>query len=77
LAGPSTLVLHRKIDILLGITDESNFWLKFIVFIILVLPIYNMFLLIYGTALGQYKFFIGFIKGKLALLKKLFLFLNP
>lgn len=74
LAGPSTLVLHRQIDLLLGISDDSNFWVKFIVFIILVLPIYNMFLLIYGTALGQYRFFIGFVKGKINLIKKLFSF---
>lgn len=75
LAGPSTLALHRKIDLLLGISDDSSFWIKLISFIILVLPLYNMFLLVYGTALGQYKFFMNFVKGKINLIKKLFSFL--
>lgn len=71
LAGPTTLYFHRKLDLLLGITDDSSFWLKLIVFIIVVLPLYNFFLFVYGTALGQYKFFLAFFKDKLKLLKRL------
>lgn len=73
LAGPTTLYFHRKIDLLLGITDESEFWKKLIVFIIVVLPIYNFFLFIYGVLLGQYQFFAKFFKDKWRLLSgKLF-----
>lgn len=68
LAGPTTLYFHRKIDLFLGITDDSEFWKKLIVFIIVVLPLYNFFLFIYGSLLGQYKFFSRFFRDKLRLL---------
>lgn len=71
LAGPTTLFFHRKIDLFIGITDDSSFWLKLIVFIIVVLPLYNFFLFIYGVILGQHRFFIKFFKGKLSLLKRI------
>jgi hypothetical protein len=71
LAGPTTLYFHRKIDLLLGITDDASFWLKLLVFIIIVLPVYNFFLFVYGTALGQYRFFVQFFQGKLKLFKRL------
>ncbi len=70
LAGPSTLWFHRKLDLLLGITDDSSFWLKLFVFIIVVLPLYNFFLFVYGSLLGQYKFFSKFFVDKLSLLKR-------
>jgi hypothetical protein len=71
LAGPTTLYFHRKLDFMLGITDDSSFWIKLLVFMIVVLPLYNFFLFLYGTALGQYRFFSKFFKDKLNLLRKL------
>ena len=71
LAGPTTLYFHRKLDLFLGIGDDSSFWLKLLVFVIVVLPLYNIFLFIYGVAIGQYKFFRVFFRDKLMLLKKL------
>jgi hypothetical protein len=71
LAGPSTLYFHRKIDLLLGITDDSSFWLKLLVFMIVVLPLYNFFLFIYGLLLGQYHFMMRFILKKINLLQRI------
>ena len=71
LAGPVTLYFHRKLDLFLGIGDDSSFWLKLLVFIIVVLPLYNIFLFIFGVAIGQHKFFKVFFRDKLMLLRKL------
>ena len=71
LAGPTSLFFHRKIDFLLGITDDSSFWLKVVVFIVIVLPIYNVFLFVYGVLLGQSRFFIKFFRDKFMLLKRI------
>jgi len=71
LAGPATLYFHRKLDLFLGIDDESSFWLKLLVFIIVVLPLYNTFLFIFGVLIGQYKFFKVFFRDKFMLLKKI------
>lgn len=59
--GFTTLYVHQLIDQLLGIGTESPFIYKVLVFIVIVLPVYNILLLIYGSLLGQYKFFKNFI----------------
>jgi hypothetical protein len=68
LAGPTTLYFHNQIDLLLGIDAESPFWIKLVVFIIVVYPLYNLSLMAFGTLLGQYRFFKNFMKGKRKLL---------
>ncbi|MEE4258568.1 MAG: DUF6787 family protein [Bacteroidales bacterium] len=59
--GFTTLYVHKQIDLLLGIGPDSPFIYKVLVFIVIVLPVYNILLLIYGSLLGQYKFFKSFI----------------
>lgn len=71
LSGPSTLWFHRKIDLLLGITDDSSFWIKFAIFIVIVYPIFNLFLYLYSSLFGQNKFAKSFILNKIKLLSKL------
>ena len=61
LTGFTTLYVHQLIDQLLGIDKESPFIYKILVFIVIVLPVYNILLMIYGSLLGQYKFFKNFI----------------
>jgi len=70
LSGFSTLFSHNFIDELLGITSETPFWIELLVFIILILPIFNIYLLIYGTLLGQRKFVIEYIKTKINIITK-------
>jgi len=70
LSGFSTLYSHRFIDELLGIDENTAFWVEFLVFALLILPIFNTFLMIYGTLLGQKAFFIKFIKTKIYLLTR-------
>ena len=61
LTGFSFLFIRPYIDELFGLSKEDPFWLKAIVFIVLVLPVYNLLLIIWGTLLGQNKFFKNFI----------------
>ena len=61
LTGFSFLFINPLIDRLLGLTEEDPFWIKVVVFVIITLPVYNILLIIWGTLLGQYKFFKNFI----------------
>ena len=61
LTGTTTMFVHAEFNKWLGIDGPGNFWWKFLVFMLLVLPLYNTLLLIYGSLLGQSKFFRFFI----------------
>jgi hypothetical protein len=61
LTGFSFLFVSPWVEGLLGIAEEDPFWLKALVFIIVLLPLYNILLLVWGTLLGQYRFFKNFI----------------
>ncbi|HEY9114191.1 MAG TPA: DUF6787 family protein [Bacteroidales bacterium] len=69
LTGFSTLYVNKLIDIFLGINEGSPLWQRILVFLIIVLPVYNLLLLFWGTVLGQFKFFYNFIKN---FLKRIF-----
>jgi len=68
LTGFSTLYVHNFIDFLLGVTEETSFWIKLIIFIFLVLPIFSILLIVWGTILGQKKFATEFVKYKISLI---------
>ena len=70
LSGFSTLYVHNYVDYLLGIDESSGLWIKLFVFIVIVLPVFNSFLIVWGTLFGQQKFFIKFIKTKIRLITK-------
>jgi len=61
LTGFSFLFINPLIDRLLGLTEEDPFWIKAVIFVIITLPVYNLLLIIWGTLLGQHKFFKNFI----------------
>lgn len=61
LTGFSTMYIHHLADLLLGIEEKGPFIYKLLVFVVIVLPVYNILLLFYGSLLGQYKFFKNFI----------------
>jgi hypothetical protein len=61
LTGTTTMYVHREFNKLIGLGDDGHILLKIIVFLVLVLPLYNTLLIIYGSLLGQFKFFKFFI----------------
>jgi len=62
ITGFSFLYVNRFIDDLLGMSENTPFWLKALVFVVILLPVYNLLLLAWGTLFGQYRFFSNFIK---------------
>ncbi len=68
LTGFSTLYAHNFIDYLLGVNNDTQLWIKIIIFIFLVLPIFSLLLFIWGTLLGQRKFVTEFLKYKIGIL---------
>jgi len=61
LTGFSFLFVSPLIEHLLGVSEDDPFWLKALVFVLIMLPAYNILLIVWGTLLGQYTFFKNFI----------------
>lgn len=61
LTGFSFLFVSPWIEHFLGVSKSDPFWLKAVVFILIMLPVYNLLLLLWGILLGQYRFFKNFI----------------
>ena len=57
LAGMSIGFERKPIFDLLGITPETAFWIKVVVYIPLIIPLYQLNLIVFGFLLGQFDFF--------------------
>ena len=57
LAGSAISFVRKPIFHALGITEHTPFWIKVLVYLPLIPPIYQINLLIFGAILGQFKFF--------------------
>lgn len=63
--GFTALYAREYVFDLLGVTDEFPFWQRALIWTVTILPLYNVFLYIYGTIFGQRKFFTWFLKKTL------------
>ena len=70
ITGSGSLKLARPILDLLGISDISNPWIRIPLRILIVLPVYQVLLLVVGTIFGQFRFFLNLQKRWLRLDKK-------
>lgn len=59
--GTSVLFIKKPFQQLVGI-DELQGWVKTVIYLLAILPIYNIMLLMYGFIFGQFKFFWEFEK---------------
>ena len=57
IAGMSIVYVRRPLFYVLGITAATPFWIKFITWLIIVFPTYQINLIIFGFLLGQFNFF--------------------
>jgi hypothetical protein len=57
LAGMSIGFFRRPVFHALGITAQTPLWIKIVIYIPLIVPIYQINLIIYGFLLGQFRFF--------------------
>jgi len=58
LAGMLIVYERKPLFDLLGITAQTPFWIKVLVYIPLVIPLYQINLLTFGFLLGQFPFFL-------------------
>ncbi len=66
LAGSSITFVRQPIFDTLHIDSAATpYWLLIPVYIIIIMPTYQVFLMIYGTIVGQFKFFWNFEKKML------------
>ena len=57
LAGSSILFVKPIWYNIFGVTESTPGWLRFTIWLAMVFPTYQVFLLIYGFLLGQFEFF--------------------
>lgn len=72
ISGSSILFVKPLWFGLFNITEATPTWLRVLVWIAMVFPTYQAFLLIYGFLLGQFKFFWAKEKAMYNVIKSLF-----
>jgi len=66
LTGMSALYIRRIIFELIGIGDQTAFWLKAILYVLILFPVYQILFLAIGTLFGQFRFVWEFEKKMLS-----------
>ena len=56
ITGSSTLYIRKGIFYLLGITVQTDVWVRTVLYILIIFPAYNVMLLVVGFLFGQFKF---------------------
>ena len=57
MAGMAIMPARKVIFHLVGITPQTPLWVKILVYVPLIPPAYQLGLLLFGTLLGQFRFF--------------------
>ncbi|MDJ1505561.1 DUF6787 family protein [Xanthocytophaga agilis] len=72
LTGFTAMYIKKPIFAWLGITPSTSWWYRTLIWLVTVLPAYQIFLLFYGFILGQFTFFWNFEKRMFGRIGKLF-----
>ncbi|MBX9853484.1 MAG: hypothetical protein K2X86_17200 [Cytophagaceae bacterium] len=72
LTGFTFLFVKKPIYEIVGITPNTPFYLRTIIWILCVFPMYYVFLLFYGFIFGQFNFFWGMVKKSFGRIPALF-----
>ncbi len=67
--GSAALIVRTFIFNLIGIQPETSLFIKVPLYILILIPVYQILLLIIGSLVGQYRFFFAFQKKTLSFLK--------
>ena len=62
LTGVCTLGVKRLLLPIFGVSSETSLLLRIIAEVLIILPAYQVLLIVVGSLLGQYKFFKGFLR---------------
>lgn len=57
LTGSSVVYIRKFLFAFLDFNEATPFWLKTVTYLVFVFPAYQVMLLVYGFALGQFSFF--------------------
>ena len=57
LTGFTVIYAKKWVFALFGFTTETSNWIKVPVYILTIFPLYQVFLMVYGTLFGEFKFF--------------------
>jgi hypothetical protein len=72
LAGSTAVMLRKSFFSLIGFDAHTPLLLKTVVYILFLFPTYQVLLLIYGTLLGQFKFFWAKERKMLLAIRRVF-----
>ncbi len=62
ITGSAAVFVKKIVFDVLGIDADTSLWVKIPMYIITILPSYQILLLVIGTMLGQFRFFYNFQK---------------
>ena len=68
--GSAALIVKKYIFELIGIDQETSLLLKIPLYVIIILPSYQILLLVVGALFGQFRFFYEFQKKSLSFMKR-------
>jgi hypothetical protein len=57
LTGMTVVLIRPVLFSWFGFNEQTPFWIKTITYILLIFPLYQILILVYGTLLGQFSFF--------------------
>ncbi|MCW3785355.1 DUF6787 family protein [Plebeiibacterium sediminum] len=60
--GSAAVFVKKIVFDLLGIDADTSLWIKIPMYVLTILPSYQILLLVIGTLFGQYRFFYNFQK---------------
>jgi hypothetical protein len=69
LTGSASLYVRKGAFYMLGITNETELWIRTVLYILIIFPAYNVMLLVIGFLFGQFKFALAFEKKMLSRFK--------
>ncbi len=70
ITGSAALIVKKYVFELIGIGPETPLILKIPLYIIVILPSYQVLLLVIGALFGQFRFFYEFQKKSLSFMKR-------
>ena len=68
--GSAAMVVRKFVFGLVGITHDTSLWVKVPLYILILVPAYQLLLLVIGGLLGQFQFFYKFQKRNFQFLNR-------
>lgn len=70
ITGSAAMLVRKLVFDLIGITSDTSLWIKVPLYILILIPAYQVLLLVIGALLGQFQFFYAFQKRNFRFLNR-------